>query len=143
MGKQLFAQLIYLSYSFYLLKQINPFMFSLSIWEEEDESGGNGCDCVVRIHSADDIGSFLGSNGSVPIPPYLNRDAVASDKVSLKCGGSPTRAFLLCNCTHFDLVLVWIWLISMKGALQQCLCKRWRICCSSNSRPSLHRWCTE
>lgn len=63
------------------------------IWEEDEESGGNGCDCVVRIHSSDDIGSFLGSNGSVPIPPYLHREAVPSDKqrynnVYAKDGGS-------------------------------------------------------
>jgi len=50
------------------------------IWEEEEESGGNGCDCVVRIHSHQDIGTYLGSNGSVPIPPYLHREAVPSDK---------------------------------------------------------------
>ena len=50
------------------------------IWEEDEESGGNGCDCVVRIHSEDNIGTFLASNGSTPIPPYLNREAVPSDK---------------------------------------------------------------
>ena len=63
------------------------------IWEEEEESGGNGCDCVVRIHSQDNIGTFLSSNGSVPIPPYLNREAVEEDKerynnVYAKDGGS-------------------------------------------------------
>lgn len=63
------------------------------VWEEEEESGGNGCDCVVRIHSSEDIGSFLSSNGSVPIPPYLHRQAVPSDKerynnVYAKDGGS-------------------------------------------------------
>jgi hypothetical protein len=56
--------------------------FFFSIWEEEEESGGNGCDCIVRIRSSDDIGTFLRSNGSVPIPPYLHREAVAGDKVS-------------------------------------------------------------
>lgn len=50
------------------------------IWEEEDESGGNGCDCFVRIHCDENIGTFLSTNGSVPIPPYLNREAVPSDK---------------------------------------------------------------
>jgi len=63
------------------------------VWEEEEGSGGNGCDCVVKIRSRDDIATFLGSNGSVPIPPYLNRDAVPSDKnrynnVYAKDGGS-------------------------------------------------------
>ena len=63
------------------------------IWEEEEESGGNGCDCVVCIHSQDNIGTFLSSNGSVPIPPYLNREAVEEDKerynnVYAKDGGS-------------------------------------------------------
>jgi len=63
------------------------------IWEEEEESGGNGCDCLVRIHSQEDIGTFLSSNGSVPIPPYLHREAVPSDKerynnVYAKDGGS-------------------------------------------------------
>lgn len=63
------------------------------IWEEEEESGGNGCDCVVRIHSDHDIGTFLASNGSVPIPPYLHREAVPTDgerynNVYAKDGGS-------------------------------------------------------
>lgn len=54
--------------------------FCHRVWEEEEGSGGNGCDCFVRIHSQQDIGSFLGSNGSVPIPPYFHREAVESDK---------------------------------------------------------------
>ena len=51
------------------------------IWEEEAESGGNGTDCIVKIHSIDVVSEFLESNGAVPIPPYLNREAVESDKV--------------------------------------------------------------
>lgn len=63
------------------------------IWEEEGESGGNGSECVVRIHSDDALETFLGSNGSVPIPPYLHREAVLSDSerynnVYAKDGGS-------------------------------------------------------
>ena len=63
------------------------------IWEEEEESGGNGSDCVVKIHSNDVISDFLSANGSVPIPPYLHRKAVESDKerynnVYAKDGGS-------------------------------------------------------
>ena len=50
------------------------------IWEEEEESGGNGCDCIVTIHDDDCIPDFLARNGSVPIPPYLHREAVESDK---------------------------------------------------------------
>mmetsp|Transcript_11750 Transcript_11750/g.21680 ORF Transcript_11750/g.21680 Transcript_11750/m.21680 type:complete len:277 (+) Transcript_11750:1933-2763(+) len=37
-------------------------------------------DCVVRIHSEDNIGDFLNSNGSVPIPPYIKRKAETTDK---------------------------------------------------------------
>lgn len=50
------------------------------IWEEDLESGGNGTDCIVRIHSREGLESFLTSNGSVPIPPYIKREVVASDK---------------------------------------------------------------
>lgn len=72
--------------------QLTPF-HTCSIWEEEEESGGNGTDCVVRIHSNDVISDFLAVNGSVPIPPYLNREAEESDKerynnVYAKDGGS-------------------------------------------------------
>jgi S-adenosylmethionine:tRNA ribosyltransferase-isomerase len=50
------------------------------IWEEEIESGGNGTDCFVRIHSSDGLETFLTNNGSVPIPPYIQRMVVPSDK---------------------------------------------------------------
>jgi S-adenosylmethionine:tRNA ribosyltransferase-isomerase len=74
------------------LRQLIDFLMC-SIWEEEEESGGNGSDCVVRIHSNDVISDFLSVNGSVPIPPYLHREAVESDKerynnVYAKDGGS-------------------------------------------------------
>lgn len=64
-----------------------------SIWEEDEDGGGNGCDCVVKIHSNDNLGTFLDVNGSVPIPPYLHREAVLSDKeryqnIYCKDGGS-------------------------------------------------------
>jgi S-adenosylmethionine:tRNA ribosyltransferase-isomerase len=63
------------------------------IWEEDEHSGSNGSDCLVRIHSNMDVEGFLASNGSVPIPPYVHRDVVASDKerynnVYAKDGGS-------------------------------------------------------
>ena len=50
------------------------------IWEEDEDSGGNGSHCIVKIHSADVISDFLDQNGSVPIPPYLHREAIVSDK---------------------------------------------------------------
>ena len=64
-----------------------------SIWEEDEESGGHGTDCIVKVHSNDFISEFLSANGSVPIPPYLNRLPVESDKerynnVYAKDGGS-------------------------------------------------------
>ncbi len=67
--------------------------FCDSIWEEEEESGGNGTNCTVKIYSNECIGDFLNSNGSVPIPPYLHREAEPKDKlrynnVYAKDGGS-------------------------------------------------------
>eukprot|EP00956_Cyclotella_meneghiniana_P040860 scaffold207397_cov52-Cyclotella_meneghiniana.AAC.5 len=50
------------------------------IWEEDDESGGNGSICTVKIHSEDNFSDFLARHGTVPIPPYLHREAIASDK---------------------------------------------------------------
>ena len=50
------------------------------IWKEDEESGGNGSEYIVRIHSNDVISDFLAANGSVPIPPYLHRKATESDK---------------------------------------------------------------
>ena len=50
------------------------------LWEEELESGGNGTDCIVRIHSSEGLETFLTNNGSVPIPPYIKREVVPSDK---------------------------------------------------------------
>lgn len=35
---------------------------------------------MVRIHSNDVLSEFLTANGSVPIPPYLHREVVESDK---------------------------------------------------------------
>jgi len=55
-------------------------------WIEDEESHGNGTECMVEcsvqdqsIHS---VSELLRSIGSVPIPPYLNRDAEASDASS-------------------------------------------------------------
>ena len=50
------------------------------VWEEDEDSGGDGMNCLVRIHSHDTLEDFLRNNGSVPIPPYFNRKAEASDK---------------------------------------------------------------
>lgn len=49
--------------------------------------------CLVRIESKESIFTFLEKFGSVPIPPYFNRDAIPSDKerynnVYAKEGGS-------------------------------------------------------
>ena len=53
-------------------------------WIEDEKSNGNGTECTVKclvedtnIHS---VSELLRSVGSVPIPPYLDRDAEASDE---------------------------------------------------------------
>ena len=65
----------------------------LGIWEEDEQSDGNGLDCLVRIQTSTSIQDFLNQSGSVPIPPYFQRPAEASDKqaynnVYAKAGGS-------------------------------------------------------
>lgn len=50
------------------------------IWEEDEKSDGNGTECFVRIKSRDSIEDYLARAGSVPIPPYLNRESREADK---------------------------------------------------------------
>ncbi|VEU37593.1 unnamed protein product [Pseudo-nitzschia multistriata] len=53
-------------------------------WIEDEKSNGNGTECVVRCSTKDDsianMSELFRSVGSVPIPPYLNREAEASDE---------------------------------------------------------------
>lgn len=51
-------------------------------WIEEDEV--DGVDCVVKVSAASSgmtMGEFFDSFGSIPIPPYFNRDAIPDDEV--------------------------------------------------------------
>lgn len=53
-------------------------------WEEDEDSDGNGTECKVQCVLADNNRSFtlqqlLETIGTVPIPPYLHREAEASD----------------------------------------------------------------
>jgi S-adenosylmethionine:tRNA ribosyltransferase-isomerase len=50
-------------------------------WIEDENSNGNGTECVVECLTEDEttVAGLLESVGTVPIPPYLNRDAEASD----------------------------------------------------------------
>ena len=50
-----------------------------SAWLEDEESNGNGTECLVRIQSPLMVEDFLAQNGNVPIPPYFHRQAEASD----------------------------------------------------------------
>ena len=50
------------------------------IWEEEEESDGNGLDCLVTILSKQSLAEYLDQFGSVPIPPYFQRPAEPSDR---------------------------------------------------------------
>mmetsp|Transcript_24267 Transcript_24267/g.26055 ORF Transcript_24267/g.26055 Transcript_24267/m.26055 type:complete len:1191 (+) Transcript_24267:258-3830(+) len=53
-------------------------------WIEDEMSNGNGTECTVKCMVKDinigNVSELLRNAGSVPIPPYLNRDAEASDK---------------------------------------------------------------
>ena len=55
-------------------------------WIEDEKSQGNGTECVVECsveqQQSSSVSELLSSIGSVPIPPYLNRDAEASDESS-------------------------------------------------------------
>ena len=50
------------------------------IWEEEEESDGNGLDCMVTILSKLSLAEYLDQFGSVPIPPYFQRPAEPCDR---------------------------------------------------------------
>lgn len=55
----------------------------LGPWIEDDKSQGNGTECIVRIQGfIGSVSSLLESVGSVPIPPYLNREANEQDKTA-------------------------------------------------------------
>jgi len=53
-------------------------------WIEDEKSNGNGTECVVKCSIEDksiaNMSALFRSVGSVPIPPYLNRKAEASDE---------------------------------------------------------------
>lgn len=55
-------------------------------WIEDEKSHGNGTECTVECSVQDqsipNVSELLRSIGSVPIPPYLDRDAEASDESS-------------------------------------------------------------
>jgi S-adenosylmethionine:tRNA ribosyltransferase-isomerase len=55
-------------------------------WIEDEKSHGNGTECTVECSIQDQsipsVSELLRSIGSVPIPPYLDRDAEASDESS-------------------------------------------------------------
>ena len=52
------------------------------MWEEDEKSDGNGMECSVRIMSEKSLDQYLDKFGSVPIPPYFQRESEASDKES-------------------------------------------------------------
>ena len=57
-------------------------MLLTSIWKEDVKSNGNGTEATILIDSSMSVGRFLDQHGSVPIPPYLHRDAEESDSVA-------------------------------------------------------------
>jgi S-adenosylmethionine:tRNA ribosyltransferase-isomerase len=62
-----------------LLLLFDDLIFFCRIWQEDEKSDGNGMECFVCIDSCWTISRFLREAGSVPIPPYFHRAAVASD----------------------------------------------------------------
>ena len=54
------------------------------VWQEDDKSNGNGTECIVRCISTTpsltSLGDLLNAVGTVPIPPYLGRDAEETDQ---------------------------------------------------------------
>jgi len=52
----------------------------LCVWLEDEKSDGNGTECMVRILTELSVADFLEKEGSVPIPPYLQRAAEPLDK---------------------------------------------------------------
>jgi len=67
------------SVSFYVKSVKGP-------WIEDEKSHGNGTECTVECSVQDQrnvsVSKLLRSIGSIPIPPYLDRDAEASDESS-------------------------------------------------------------
>jgi S-adenosylmethionine:tRNA ribosyltransferase-isomerase len=55
-------------------------LIDFSVWEEDAKSDGNGMECNVRIMSEESLDDFLSRFGSVPIPPYFQRESEASDR---------------------------------------------------------------
>lgn len=51
-------------------------------WLEDEKSDGNGLDCLVKIMSDEPLDAYLDKAGSVPIPPYFQRDSEETDKQS-------------------------------------------------------------
>jgi len=51
-------------------------------WIEDENSQGNGTECLVEFMVDDEItlGKYLENSGQIPIPPYLNRDAEMGDE---------------------------------------------------------------
>ena len=56
------------------------FSLYFSVWLEDEKSDGNGTECMVRILTELSVADFLEKEGSVPIPPYLQRAAEPLDK---------------------------------------------------------------
>mmetsp|Transcript_33015 Transcript_33015/g.76063 ORF Transcript_33015/g.76063 Transcript_33015/m.76063 type:complete len:693 (-) Transcript_33015:266-2344(-) len=53
-------------------------------WFEDEASNGNGTECIIECKTNDEVtlNELLERIGTVPIPPYLDREAVASDSSS-------------------------------------------------------------
>jgi len=66
----------------YSLLLFNVYLWIFRIWEEDEDSDGNGTECYVRIYSNQSIEDYLKSVGTVPIPPYLHRSSEDNDKDS-------------------------------------------------------------
>lgn len=52
------------------------------IWQEDETSDGNGLDCLVKIQCDTPLDAYLDEAGSVPIPPYFQRESEEKDKES-------------------------------------------------------------
>lgn len=64
-----------------MLTLINCLLYSYcSVWEEDEDSCGNGTECYATILSEDSLKDALNNFGTVPIPPYFHREAEESDK---------------------------------------------------------------
>jgi len=63
--------------TFRVVKVVEP-------WIEDEQSNGNGTECIIECSVDDDItlSNFLDRVGSIPIPPYLSRNAEQSDETA-------------------------------------------------------------